>query len=135
MEKGAVTYLVGIGGWEHDAFDQCFYPRSSADSLEKLNYYARFFDTVEVRPTFWDDTLASDDAAKWIDAAKENKRFLFNIKLHQSFTHKKELKPETARRVRGILQELAKSERLGADRKSTRLNSSHSRASRMPSSA
>jgi len=114
MEKGAVSYLVGIGGWEHEAFDHCFYPGDCTGSLEKLSYYARFFDTVEVRPTFWDDTLTSKDASRWLDAVKESRHFLFNVKLHQSFTHKKELRPQSARHVRGILQELAKQDRLGA---------------------
>jgi uncharacterized protein YecE (DUF72 family) len=114
MEKRSVAYLVGIGGWEHEAFDKCFYPSGGGDGLEKLRYYARFFETVEVRPTFWDDTLAAEDAARWVDAVVDNRRFLFNIKLHLSFTHKKELKPVMARQVRGVLQELAKNDRLGA---------------------
>jgi uncharacterized protein YecE (DUF72 family) len=114
MEKGRVTYLIGVGGWEHEAFDQCFYPRAGTSSMEKLNYYARFFETVEVRPSFWDDTLTAEDATQWVNAVKESKQFLINVKLHQSFTHKRELKPQLARQVRGILQELAKHDRLGA---------------------
>jgi uncharacterized protein YecE (DUF72 family) len=71
-------------------------------------------DTVEVRPTFWDDTLTANDATQWAAAAGENRRFLFNIKLHHSFTHKKELNLQSTHRMRGILQDLAKKDRLGA---------------------
>ncbi len=114
MEKRAITCRIGIGGWEHEAFDQGFYPGVDITGLEKLRYYARFFETVEVRPTFWDDTLTANDAAEWATAVSDNRRFLFNIKLHHSFTHKKELSLHSARRMRGILQELARNDRLGA---------------------
>ncbi len=114
MEKTQVSYAVGIGGWEHEALDHCFYPKPNAGSLEKLSYYSRFFDTVEVRSTFWDEALTADDAQQWIAAVKENKRFTFAIKLHSLFTHKKTIKPQLTKNVRGILQELAKNDRLTA---------------------
>ena len=113
MEMGNVRYLVGVGGWEHEVFDRCFYPRPNAGSLEKLKYYARFFETVEVRPSFWDDTLTTEQATQWIGAVAENRSFLFTIKLHSSFTHKKTIRPHVTRSVRGILQELARHNRLG----------------------
>jgi uncharacterized protein YecE (DUF72 family) len=105
--------LIGVGGWEHEEFDRCFYPRSKADSLAKLKYYAGFFDTVEVRSAFWDDTLAADDARQWVDSVESNRRFIFNVKLHFSFTHKKEIRPHITRTVRSMLQELARNDRLG----------------------
>ena len=114
MEKGSATVMIGVGGWEHEAFDQCFYPRAGAGSLEKLSYYTRFFETVEVRPAFWDDAISAEDAMRWVDAVKESKHFLINVKLHQSFTHKRELKPQSARQIRGVLQALAQHDRLGA---------------------
>ena len=114
MEKRAVTYTVGIGGWDHAAFDACFYPKANMDSLERLSFYSRFFDTVEVRATFWDESLGEPDAQRWIDAVAGNKRFTFNLKLHSLFTHKKLFKPQVTRNIRGMLQELARAGRLGA---------------------
>ena len=114
MEKRAITCRIGIGGWEHEIFDRCFYPAADINGLEKLGRYAQFFETVEVRPTFWDDALTANDAAQWADAVKVNRRFLFSIKVHQSFTHGRELDLQSTRRMRGILQELAKNDRLGA---------------------
>ncbi len=32
MEKGQVNYVIGIGGWEHEAFDECFYPHGGLTS-------------------------------------------------------------------------------------------------------
>lgn len=113
MKKEATTYTIGIGGWEHEAFNRCFYPDASMDSLEKLGFYSRVFDTVEVRSTFWDDALAEEDARKWIQAVRDNRRFTFNVKLHSMFTHKKTIKPSVTRNVRGLLHELLKADRLG----------------------
>jgi len=114
MEKGSTTYLIGTGGWEHEAYDNCFYPVPGEESLEKLRYYCRFFDTVEVRPAFWDDSLTADDARGWIGAVAANPHFLFDVKLHSSFTHKRIMHPNKTRNVRSLLHELAKSDRLGA---------------------
>ncbi|HCV43184.1 MAG TPA: hypothetical protein DGH68_06845, partial [Bacteroidetes bacterium] len=107
------TTIIGIGGWEHDILDQCFYPAKHMDSLRKLAYYSRVFDTVEVRAAFWDDTLTAEDAQRWIQAVRENRRFTFNVKLHSSFTHKKLIKPNTSRNIRSLLHELLKADRLG----------------------
>ncbi|MEK7671717.1 MAG: DUF72 domain-containing protein, partial [Bacteroidota bacterium] len=113
MVKQPVQYSIGIGGWEHETFNQCLYGVATEYSSVKLRYYARFFDTVEVRSTFWDDGLGVNEAQQWMDAVAENKRFRFNVKLHKSFVHGKEIKPERATRVRGLLQELQKNDRLG----------------------
>jgi uncharacterized protein YecE (DUF72 family) len=113
MEKGSGTYVIGVGGWEHVEFDRFFYPHPKADSLEKLKYYAGFFDTVEVRSTFWDDSLGADDAQRWVDSVERNRRFVFNVKLHLSFTHKKEVRHRLTRATRSMLQELGRNDRLG----------------------
>ncbi len=113
MVKQPVQYSIGIGGWEHEGLNQCLYGVATEYSSVKLRYYARFFDTVEVRSTFWDDGLGANEAQQWMDAVAENKRFRFNVKLHKSFVHGKEIKPERATRVRGLLQELQKNDRLG----------------------
>ena len=114
MEKRSVSCLVGTGGWEHEDFDGCLYPRRKAESAEKLMYYAQFFDTVEVRPTFWDDSLSANEAKKWVDAVASNKRFLFCVKLHASFTHQYRIDLDLTKSIRGLLQELGKHDRLGA---------------------
>jgi len=114
MEKRKTTFALGTGGWEHEAFDDVLYPAPHLSSQQKLAYYSRFFDSVEVRSTFWDDSVTARDAGEWIAAVAGNKRFTFNIKLHLQFTHKKIFKPELTRNVRGILQELARNDRLGS---------------------
>lgn len=114
MDKGHVEYLVGIGGWEHDVLDRCLYPQAGMTSAEKLAYYARFFSAAEVRPTFWDDSLTADDARGWVEAVAGARTFLFTVKLHSQFTHKKVIKPQLSRTTRDILQTLDRANRLGA---------------------
>ncbi len=114
MEKGEVKYLVGIGGWEHESLDTCFYPRAGAPQAEKLAWYAGFFETVEIRPTFWDDMLTAEDAKPWVDAVAHARSFLFNVKLHSLFTHKRTVRRDVAKNTIGILRFLLERQRLGA---------------------
>ncbi|MFN0156623.1 MAG: DUF72 domain-containing protein [Bacteroidota bacterium] len=114
MNTQGAQVLVGIGGWEHEVFDTCFYPQAGMTSEDKLSYYARFFDAVEVRSTFWDETLSDSDAARWVEAVNFNKRFMFNVKLHSSFTHKQSVKPHITRAIRSVLHELQRHDKLGA---------------------
>jgi uncharacterized protein YecE (DUF72 family) len=114
MEKSRAVIRVGLGGWEHEVFDQCFYPVPGMTSLEKLGYYAEFFSAVEVRATFWDGDLTHADAREWIEAVQENPAFRFGVKLHHEFTHKKTVRPELSRNVRGLLQELVRAGKLGS---------------------
>ena len=43
-----------------------------AEGDEALARFARHFDCVEVRQTFWDGALTADDAARWIDAVADS---------------------------------------------------------------
>jgi uncharacterized protein YecE (DUF72 family) len=114
MLSEKAVYRVGLGGWEHEIFDSCFYPREGASSSDKLNYFARHFQAAEIRSTFWDDSLTAMDAQEWIGALHDAPGFLFNVKLHSTFTHGKSLRPDRTRIVRQILHEMARHNRLGS---------------------
>lgn len=114
MQKTPQRLKIGLGGWEHDIFNEMFYPRPDLDPSEKLRWYARFFDTVEIRSTFWDDALTAQDARRWLEAIADNPGFLFLPKLHGSFTHRKLIRPDLIRQTRALLQEFAGRDRLGA---------------------
>jgi uncharacterized protein YecE (DUF72 family) len=114
METKTARFLVGVGGWEHGAFDECFYPSPTLSSAEKLGFLAEYLDTVEVRQTFWDDELTARDAKEWSAGVAANRQFLFTVKLHASFTHGKTIRPAATRNIRGLLAELARHNRLGA---------------------
>ncbi len=114
MKQERARVLIGIGGWEHEVLDQCFYPRPGMTSAEKLAYYAGFFGVTEVRPTFWDESLGAVDAREWLEGVRGAGEFLFNVKLHRAFTHERQVRPAMTRSVRSVLQELARANRLGA---------------------
>jgi len=114
MQKTSHRLKIGFGGWEHDILSEMFYPRPDLDPTEKLQWYARFFDTVEIRSTFWDDTLTAQDAHRWLEAVADNPGFLFLPKLHGSFTHRNLIRPGLVRQTRALLQELAGRDKLGA---------------------
>jgi uncharacterized protein YecE (DUF72 family) len=114
MEKGQVNYLIGMGGWEQEVLDGCFYPHPNLTSAGKLSYYAGFFETTEIRPTFWDESLRADDVKPWVDAVAHARMFLFNVKLHALFTHKKTVARDVAKNTLGILRFLQGQQKLGA---------------------
>ena len=105
---------VGIGGWEHEVLDSVLYGEEGLPSPEKLRRYSRTFDVVEVRPTFWDDSLNEADAREWIEAVADNPAFQFSVKLHKYFTHERKAPALFRQRVRGLLSSLEGANRLGA---------------------
>jgi uncharacterized protein YecE (DUF72 family) len=114
MVQHGTQIFIGIGGWEHGVLDRCLYPTTVTSPAEKLGYYARVFNTVEVRPTFWDETLGAREAEEWADAVGERRDFLFSVKLHFSLTHKREPAPGVLQNTRALLDTLQHLNRLGA---------------------
>jgi len=113
MQHGTRIF-IGIGGWEHEVLDRCLYSPAVTSSAERLRSYARLFNTVEVRPTFWDETLGARDAGEWADAVGERRDFLFSVKLHSSLTHRREPAPGVLSNTRALLDTLHRRNRLGA---------------------
>jgi len=113
MKTRPQNWFVGTSGWEHEGFDATLYQMGEADAIEKLRYYSRFFDTTEVRSTFWDEDISESDAKEWISAVEQNSRFQFSFKLHSSLTHKKDLSTARARKIRGVAQEFFQANKLG----------------------
>ena len=114
MGTESTRYLVGVGGWEHEEFDECLYPRRKMSSTEKLSYFAQYFDLAEIRQAFWDSDLCAEDGRTWAASVADNRAFKFSVKLHASFTHRKETKPGVTRAIRGLLAELSRQNRLAA---------------------
>lgn len=114
MDHNSTQFSVGIGGWEHDVLDHCFYPRSGMSSAEKLAFYADYFPVVEVRATFWDDSLGAADAREWVSAVSGKRNFRFSVKLHKAFTHERTLPAGLLRTTNLLLKELARQNRLSA---------------------
>jgi uncharacterized protein YecE (DUF72 family) len=78
-------YRIGLAAWTDKSMleEGEFYPRKSMTAEERLWWYARFFDTVEVNSTFY--ALPSErNALLWAQRTPE--RFIFNVKAHALFT-------------------------------------------------
>ncbi len=114
METQDVQFAIGIGGWEHEVLDHCFYPRSGMTSAEKLAFYAGYFSVAEVRATFWDESLGVADAREWVTAVSARKGFKFSVKLNKSLTHERIVRTPLVRNTKALLRELAHHKRLGA---------------------
>lgn len=112
MNQNTIRYHVGIGGWEHEVLDRCFYPAPDMSPTHKLAYYAGFFNTGEIRPTFWDDTLGAADARAWVEAVEARSDFRFIVKAHASLTHTRTLTTPVIRSLTDVLQELQQANRL-----------------------
>ncbi|AMV36194.1 DUF72 domain-containing protein [Planctomyces sp. SH-PL62] len=78
---------IGTSGWSYDHWVDVLYPRS-ASSLERLDAYARVFDTVEVNNTFYrwpkDEVFTS-----WHDRLPEG--FLVSAKASRGLTQFRKL--------------------------------------------
>lgn len=114
MSQNGIRYRVGIGGWEHDVLDRCLYPSTGLSSTAKLEIYARYFATTEVRPTFWDDALGAADAREWAQAVDARSDFRFIVKAHASLTHARTITAQVIRSLTDVLGELRRANRLGA---------------------
>ncbi len=85
----AVNVRIGCSGWNYDHWrNGVFYPPRCPPRLW-LDYYARFFDTVEVNATFY--RLPTVKAVQgWVDQSPED--FCFAVKMSRYVTHVKRLR-------------------------------------------
>lgn len=80
---------VGTSGWVYKDWAKRFYPEDLKNQ-DKLAYFARHFDTVEINSTFY--RLPTGRAVRnWYESVPEG--FIFAIKLSRYLTHKIRLKP------------------------------------------
>jgi uncharacterized protein YecE (DUF72 family) len=82
MEK--MNLRIGAAGWSYDDWKDVFYPKSLSKG-DWLQYYAKYFDFVEVNSTFY-NILNRDIFEKWNVETPDN--FRFSIKMWQNITHK-----------------------------------------------
>ena len=75
---------VGCAGWDYKDWIGPFYP-VKLEKFQHLNYYAEFFEIVEINSTFYN--LPSEETVlNW--ATKVPETFQFVVKLWQKITHK-----------------------------------------------
>lgn len=100
--------LIGTSGFSYRHWVEKFYPKEIRQS-KRLEYYARFFDTVEINTSFY--RLPSESVLdSWRQSTPDN--FVFSIKGSRYITHTKRLLVEKEsvnifmQRVKGLQNKL-----------------------------
>lgn len=79
--------LIGCSGWSYDDWIGRFYPPSLAKKrFEWLQYYGKFFPTVEINSTFY--LIPKEETVKtWVEKGTKMENFDFSVKMPQLITH------------------------------------------------
>lgn len=105
-------YHIGTAGWSYKDWVPSFYPKNQSAGFDWLQFYSHYFNCVEVNSTYY--TYISPKIVEgWIRKILDADDFLFTIKLHQDFTHKKDFDQQKIKTVSYNLDMLTKAERLG----------------------
>jgi uncharacterized protein YecE (DUF72 family) len=84
-KRARTDYRIGLSAWTDKSMleDGHFYPYKTMSAEERLWWYSRFFDAVEVNSTFY-ALPSADTAALW--AARTQPGFVFNVKAYGLLT-------------------------------------------------
>jgi uncharacterized protein YecE (DUF72 family) len=105
-------FYVGTAGWSYKDWIDSFYPKAQSKTFDWLEFYSQYFNTVEVNASYY-TYIAPGTVEGWINKVEEKEDFLFTIKLHQDFTHKRNFKTEQVEAVKTNLNKLRNANRLG----------------------
>jgi uncharacterized protein YecE (DUF72 family) len=105
-------YYIGTAGWSYKDWIPAFYPKAQSGNFDWLSYYARYFNCVEVNASYY-TYLSPRIAEGWIKKTEDIPDFLFTIKLHQDFTHKRTFDKQKTIAVRTVLDILSRANRFG----------------------
>lgn len=105
-------YHIGTAGWSYRDWVPSFYPKNQSAGFDWLQFYSHYFNCVEVNSTYY-AYISPKIVEGWIRKISDTEDFLFTVKLHQDFTHKKDFDQQKIKTVSYNLDMLAKAERLG----------------------
>jgi uncharacterized protein YecE (DUF72 family) len=105
-------YYIGTAGWSYKDWVPNFYPKNQSTGFDWLQFYSHYFNCVEVNSTYY-TYIRPKIVEGWIKKVSDADDFIFYIKLHQDFTHKRKFDQQNIKTVRYNLDLLKKSERLG----------------------
>lgn len=105
-------YNIGTAGWSYKDWVPNFYPKNQSGGFDWLQFYSHYFNCVEVNSTYY-TYMSPKIVEAWIKKVEDSSDFIFHIKLHQDFTHKRMFYEQNIKAVRYNLDILRKSERLG----------------------
>lgn len=105
-------FNIGTAGWSYKDWVPNFYPKNQSGGFDWLQFYSHYFNCVEVNSTYY-TYISPKIVDGWIKKVESTNDFVFHIKLHQDFTHKRKFDELNIKAVRYNLDQLRKSERLG----------------------
>lgn len=105
-------YNIGTAGWSYKDWVPSFYPKNQSGKFDWLQFYSHYFNCIEVNASYY-TYLSPRIVEGWIKKISDTDDFIFHIKLHQDFTHKRKYDEQNIKAVRYNLDLLKKSERLG----------------------
>lgn len=105
-------FYIGTAGWSYKDWVPAFYPKAQTGGFDWLQFYAHYFNCVEVNSTYY-AYISPKVVNGWIEKVIDSDDFIFTVKLHQDFTHKKNYDEAKIKAVRYNLDILARAERLG----------------------
>ena len=108
----SIKFNIGTAGWSYKDWVPNFYPKNQSGGFDWLQFYSHYFNCVEVNSTYY-TYISPKIVDGWIKKVEGTKDFIFHIKLHQDFTHKRKFDEQNIKAVRYNLEQLKKSERLG----------------------
>ena len=84
-KRQRTDYRIGLSAWTDKSMleEGDFYPRKTMTPEERLWWYSRFFDTVEVNSTFY-ALPAAETTESWVKRTQAG--FLFNVKAYGLLT-------------------------------------------------
>lgn len=103
---------IGTAGWSYKDWMPNFYPKEQNKDFDWLTFYSRHFNVVEVNTTYYAYTNPKIIHG-WLNKVSDTEEFLFTIKLHQDFTHKRTYQESNIKAVQYTLDILEKENRLG----------------------
>ena len=108
----SLKFYTGTAGWSYKDWVPNFYPKTQTKEFDWLQFYSQYFNCVEVNASYY-TYLNPKIVNGWLKKIEDNSDFLFTIKLHQYFTHKKIYTNEQIQAVKYNLNILNKEEKLG----------------------
>ena len=105
-------FYIGTAGWSYKDWVPVFYPKNQTGEFDWLQFYSHYFNCVEVNATYY-AYLNPKIVIGWLKKIDDVDDFLFTLKLHQDFTHKKDFDKQKIKAVFYNLDILSRAERLG----------------------
>ena len=107
-------FYIGTAGWSYEDWEGIVYPEVRPKGFHPLVFLAQYINIVEINSTFYRPASASM-AVTWIRKVEPFPEFLFAVKLHQIFTHKRtDLTQKDADDFRTGIEPIALGNRLAA---------------------